>query len=413
MVDVDRGMASVTLSHAAGLRRLSARAATAPTAAHSPRNGLLSLRPLAESILTHLRATGVHILPGLSDIEFARAEAEFGFSFPPDLRAILALGLPAGPGFPDWRSSPRLRASIELPIAAASLQIARGALWPRSWGPRPVDPDRALKSARAALRRAPLLIPLSDRCYIPCRPSLAGNPIFFVDEERILCCGFDLSDFFRRESVSSVPNVSNVSSLTAPARPVSEPLHHRHASSSISAGLPPLSTRRSLDSTAGKSARWIEFWSDAASERRRRISSSSEPSTSSTSSSPDLNRFVEIRPPPRLPGWVDTYLDGIGAVLRSGGWRESDVTEMMEVSASGLLDDVEAVDSQAVLDALLVKADRCCDSLRRGGWSSEDVADVLGIDVRRDRERERRAPLKLPPEIVLKIERLAAAVSGC
>ena len=44
----------------------------------------------------------VAVLPGLSnDAELARAEAEFGFAFLPDLRAILALGMPTGPGFPD------------------------------------------------------------------------------------------------------------------------------------------------------------------------------------------------------------------------------------------------------------------------------------------------------------------------
>ena len=44
----------------------------------------------------------VAIPPGLyDDAELARVEAEFGFAFPPDLRAILVLGVPSGPGFLD------------------------------------------------------------------------------------------------------------------------------------------------------------------------------------------------------------------------------------------------------------------------------------------------------------------------
>jgi hypothetical protein len=60
-----------------------------------------------------------------------RTKAEMWFAFPPDLRAVLAAGLPSGPGFPDWQSRVGLRSAFDLPIAAASLQIARGELWPR------------------------------------------------------------------------------------------------------------------------------------------------------------------------------------------------------------------------------------------------------------------------------------------
>ena len=48
---------------------------------------------MAAGVLAHLRAAGVAVLPGLTDAELARAEAEFGFEFPPDLPAVLALGV--------------------------------------------------------------------------------------------------------------------------------------------------------------------------------------------------------------------------------------------------------------------------------------------------------------------------------
>ncbi|URE34815.1 hypothetical protein MUK42_07112 [Musa troglodytarum] len=382
MVDVDRHMGGLTPAHAAGLRRLSARASAAPTsstAAVSHHGGLLSFRPLVESVLARLRAASVPIRPGLSDAEVSRLEADLAVSFPPDLRAILVLGLPSAPGFPDCTHL-LLRASLDLPLAAAALQVARGALWPRSWGPRPSDPDRALGVARAALRRSPFLIPVFDRCYIPSRPCLAGNPIFYVDEHRVFCCGFDLADFFQRDS--SDP-------------PLPPP--------------PPPPARRSLDAVAGRTPRWIEFWSDAASDRRRRNSSAS-PRRS------DSQRSVEIRSQRRLPSWVDRYLDQIGSVLRSSGWGESDVIEIIGVPPSRFFDgDVEpstaaAIDSDAALDALLVNADRCSQSLLRAGWSPDEVSDALGFDFLRRGGRRERPPMELPPEIAAKVEKLAEAV---
>jgi hypothetical protein len=397
MVDVDHrmaGLAPAAAAHAAGLRRLSTRAAAGPASASaSPRHGLHSFHAVAAGVLAHLRAAGVAVLPGLSDAEVSRAEAEFGFTFPPDLRAVLALGVPSGAGFPDWRGRAGLRAAFDLPAAAASLQTARGALWPRCWGRRPADPDRALRLARSAIRRAPLLVPLFDRCYLPCRPCLAGNPVFFVTDDRVLCCGLDLLHFFTRET---------------PFQPmdhvVSTPL-----ASPFSAGASTSScTRRSLD--AVQAPRWIEFWSDAASDRRRRDSSSSEASTASSSSSSS-----GCPSPPRrsTPRWVDNYLDELGSMLKKGGWRDREVDEMVEVTASGIFDGEEAPapDTEAVLDALVLKTDRCSDSLRRAGWTSEDVSDALGLNFRRGKDRSR-PTVRIPPEIAARVQRLAQALAG-
>ncbi|WOL01124.1 hypothetical protein Cni_G09838 [Canna indica] len=382
MADVDRRVPSglIPAPYAAGLRRLSARAAPAP----SPRSGLASFSPLADAVLAHLRAAGVPLLPGLSPDELAHAEAELAFAFPPDLRALLSLALPSAPGFPDWRQPRRLRPALRLPLAAASLQIARRYAT--------ADPVRAVRLARDALRRAPLLIPVFERCYLPVRPPLAGNPVFLVDESRITCCGVDLADFFRRLSLSpsSFPVPILRRQLSAAEKPPLPPP-------------PPTDSRRSLDSIAGKTPRWIEFWSDAAASDRRRRSPSAL-------SDPEL--FLEIRVK-RLPDWVSSYLDRVGAVLREGGWGEAEVAEMVEVAgAAGYLDgrrEAAMVDGQAIMDALLLKADRCSDSLRRAGWSSEEVSDVLGFDLRP--ERRRRPPLKLPPGIAVKIGKLAEAVT--
>jgi hypothetical protein len=398
MVDIDHRMAGLapSVAHTAALRRLSTRAAAGPSSASaSPRHGLHSFHAVAAGVLSHLRESGVAVLPGLSDAELVRVEAEFGFTFPPDLRAVLALGVPSGPGFPDWRGRAGLRAAFDLPAAAASLQVARGALWPRCWGRRPADPGRALRLARSAVRRAPPLVPLFDRCYLPCRPCLAGNPVFFVADDRVLCCGLDLLYFFTRDSSFQPADRAVVSS-----------------SSPLSAGASrPSCTRRSLD--AVQAPRWIEFWSDAASDRRRRDSSSSEASTASSSSSSSSSSGCPSPPRRPTPRWVDSYLDELGSMLKKGGWRDREVDEMVEVTASGFLDDGEEAptpDSEAILDALVLKTDRCSDSLRRAGWTAEDVSDALGLDFRRGEERSRSA-VRIPPEIAAKVQRLAQALA--
>ncbi|KAL2241678.1 uncharacterized protein LOC105155205 [Sesamum indicum] len=397
MVDVDRRMTGLNPAHVAGLRRLSARAAaSAPSTPLPPRNSLFSFTSLADKVISHLKSSGIPVQPGLTESEFAVAEAEFGFAFPPDLKAVLSAGLPLGAGFPDWRSSGsarlHLRASIDLPIASISFHIARNALWSKSWGPRPSDPEKALKIARNALKRAPLLIPVFNHCYIPCNPCLAGNPIFYVDENRIFCCGFDLSDFFDRESTLFHRNPDP--SILSKQRSISEK----------SAGSSTNFSRRSLDTvTGGRTPRWVEFWSDAAVDRRRRNSNSS----SSCSSSPD--RYIDM-PRSEMPKWVNDYVSQIGSVLREGGWAESDVSEIVQVSASGFFEgEMVMLDNQAVLDALLLKADRLSDILRKAGWSSEEVSDALGFDFRR--EKEKKPVKKLSPELAERIGKLAESVN--
>ncbi|XP_072972895.1 uncharacterized protein [Typha angustifolia] len=385
MVDVARRISALPPAHSAGLRRLSTRAAAAApslsssSSSSSARSGLHSYSALAESLLSHLRSCGIAILPGLSAAELARVEAELGFPLPPDLRALLSLGLPSGPGFHDWRSPFHLlRSSLALPSAAVSLQIARRRR-------RPGDPVADLSRARAALRRAPPLIPLFRRCYLPALPSLAGNPVFLVDDARVSCCGVDIADFFRREIAFRSDSPLLRRQLSAPAPPPRPP------SSTAS--------RRSLDSAAGKIPRWIEFWSDAALDRRNRT----------PQLSPHPEQFLEIRIG-RMPDWVQSYLERVGSVLSDGGWGEPEVEEMVHVAAtSGVLDDASIVDGQVIHDALVLMAAQCSDSLRRAGWSSDEVSEVLGLDSRPE-WRQRRPKVTLPPEIAIRFSKLAKAV---
>eukprot|EP00267_Zea_mays_P029869 XP_008660886.1 uncharacterized protein LOC103639999 [Zea mays] len=171
--------------------------------------------------------------------------------------------------------------------------------------------ERLLRAAHCGSRTPPL-VPLFDRCYLPCRPCLAGNPVFFVADDRVLCCGLDLLHIFTRDSSFQPADRAVVSSSSR----------------------------------------------DVASNRHRHDSSSSEASTTSSSSS----SFSRCLSPPRQPTplWVDSYLDKLGSMLKKGGWRDREVDEMVEVTTSGFMDNGEeapTLDSEAILDALDLKTD--------------------------------------------------------
>lgn len=122
-----------------------------------------------------------------------------------------------------------------------------------------------------------------------------------------------------------------------------------------------------------------------------------------------IARYLDM-PRFETPKWVREYIERIGSVLREGGWSESDVSEIIQVSGSGFFGgEMVLLDNQAVLDALLLKADRLSDSLRRSGWSSDEVSDAFGFDFRPGKEK--RPAVKLPPELVERIGKLAESFS--
>ncbi|KAG4943713.1 hypothetical protein AAZX31_17G167400 [Glycine max] len=114
-----------------------------------------------------------------------------------------------------------------------------------------------------------------------------------------------------------------------------------------------------------------------------------------------LDAAVDLR---RRSKWVEGYVGMMGSVLREGGWSESDISEMVSGSGSVLLDNEE------VLDALVSKAERFSDSLRKSGWSSEEVKDALGLDLRPEKKGGR-PPKKVATQLVGRIGKLVESVS--
>ncbi|KAK1323176.1 hypothetical protein QJS10_CPA02g00021 [Acorus calamus] len=291
-----------------------------------PRRVCFSFAAYAKSVIDHLRIScKIHIAEGLSDSEFSHIESLLGFSFPPDLRSILREGLPVGPGFPDWRfSSPnQLKILFDLPFLGISNEVSKGRLWCPSWGPRPEDPEEALKFARDEFESAPKLVPIYRHCYIPSEPRLAGNPVFFIRGGDVRCSGFDLADFFQRGDIE----IGDSSAIEAPA-------------------------------WAATVAREIRFWSDLVSDG-------------------DCDTWEAEE---ETSGELEGFLEEVGWRLKEGGWTEGEVREMLRMDGGDELDRTavgfktqESVRWHVRLLSL---------ALLRAGWSSEDVVYAMGLYTR-------------------------------
>jgi hypothetical protein len=150
---------------------------------------------------TVLATAGVQIAAGLTDDEFARVGRRFGFTFPPDLRAFLATGLPVSDSWVDWRSASEaaIRERLNWPLEGICFDIENNVFWLDEWGERPATLDEAFDIARRAVAEAPVLIPICSHRYIPADPSESGNPVFSVYQTDIIYYGADLLDYLQNE----------------------------------------------------------------------------------------------------------------------------------------------------------------------------------------------------------------------
>ncbi|GLU05049.1 hypothetical protein SLE2022_221730 [Rubroshorea leprosula] len=115
-------------------------------------------------------------------------------------------------------------------------------------------------------------------------------------------------------------------------------------------------------------------------------------------------------PRSEIPKWVQEYIEQIELVLREGGWDETDISDIVDVSASGFFrEEMVLLDNQTVLDALLLKASWFSEPLRKAGWSYEEVSDALGFNFWL--RKERKPAKKLSPKLSEKIGKLVESVS--
>ncbi|GLZ81704.1 hypothetical protein Afil01_65110 [Actinorhabdospora filicis] len=161
----------------------------------------------------HLAATGLcEMTPGLTEAEFARVEAEFGFSFAPEHRAFLAEGLPLGeiqaePGvivaprpWPDWRDGDPedLRRRLDRPVRSIMERVEDGG-WDLRFGPFPDDRRSGIAAARAFLAGAPQMVPVFSHRYLPAGADYPAHPVLSMWDTDIICYGTNLDGYIRRE----------------------------------------------------------------------------------------------------------------------------------------------------------------------------------------------------------------------
>ncbi|MGW8760928.1 hypothetical protein ACWGN5_00345 [Streptomyces sp. NPDC055815] len=150
------------------------------------------------------------IAPGLTEEEFGRIEATYGFEFSPEHRAFLAAGLPVvsppeegetwEQPWPDWRHADEddLSYRLEWPVREVLGDVAHGSRHP-ALGARPTSDEEAVDVARAVLARAPRLVPVYAHRFIPAGLDSPGHPILSVWGTDIIYYGHDLADYVDRE----------------------------------------------------------------------------------------------------------------------------------------------------------------------------------------------------------------------
>ncbi|KAK9148645.1 hypothetical protein Scep_007402 [Stephania cephalantha] len=249
------------IAHVVGLaasRRATSAAAT-PTSSTAPNLPSFN-NNLAHKVITHLRNSSIPVLlaslrlrPLAPRPSSASPSLPTSAPYSPPASPSPRLPRPARPPPPPASNSapPRPPHRRRLPPNRPQLPLAQ------ILGPKPSHPEKALRIARNALE-GPLLIPLFNHRYIPSNPSSLGTPFSSSTRTGSFVCGSDLSDFFERESLFVR---------------LDDNTKHRHFIGSTSN----LHHRRSLDSS--RTPRWVEFWSDAATDRRRRNSNSSSSSS--------------------------------------------------------------------------------------------------------------------------------------
>lgn len=157
-----------------------------------------------------LWAAGVPIAAGLSGAELGEVQARFGFVFAAEHAALLRAGLPAGAGWPDWRSAApaELSSRMSRPVEGVLFDVISNAFWPASWGSRPGGPDELARIARAELAGVPRLIPLYGHRYLPAAPAPDPAPVFSVMQTDVVCYGRDLLSYLGAEFTGSPRRVA-------------------------------------------------------------------------------------------------------------------------------------------------------------------------------------------------------------
>ncbi len=176
----------------------------------------MSIEDIVNGSVEALSRAGVELASGLSTIELASAEDAVGCRFPDDLRALLAVCLPLGDQYPNWRdpTSDAIRSRMDDPASGLIFDVRHNGLWAPSFGPMPDSNDDRVDMAKRALELVPPLIPLFGHRYIPTDPTTAGNPVLSVMQADIIVYGANLAEYWHHEFSRWEPPTEPVRSVT-------------------------------------------------------------------------------------------------------------------------------------------------------------------------------------------------------
>lgn len=158
-------------------------------------------------VVEALKNKGVTFERGLTALEFGAVEKQYCFSFPPDLREFLSIGLPVSDDFPNWRTGKRrwgekelsISDLIEWPAIGICFDVEHDGFWMNDWGTRPDDLQEAFRITRKIVKQAPSLIPVFSHRFLPADPALEGNPVMSVYQTDIIYYGQDLASYLANE----------------------------------------------------------------------------------------------------------------------------------------------------------------------------------------------------------------------
>ena len=155
----------------------------------------------AADVVQLLRERRVVLEKGLSEAELARAERRYGVRFAQDHRELLALALPVGDSWFNWRAraDEGIRRAIRWPFEGVLFDVENHVFWPASWGERSNSAAARCEIVKRQVNAWPQLVPLCGHRYLPAAPFGPGAPVFSVHQTDVIIYGTNLLEYVERE----------------------------------------------------------------------------------------------------------------------------------------------------------------------------------------------------------------------
>eukprot|EP00932_Pfiesteria_piscicida_P019180 SRR837773.6008.p1 GENE.SRR837773.6008~~SRR837773.6008.p1 ORF type:complete len:279 (+),score=74.57 SRR837773.6008:31-837(+) len=157
----------------------------------------------AEALKAALEAQGTVFEPGLTEEEFTAFETRFGVTLPPELKSFLAVGMPTGGQWTNFRNVEEFT-TLENFHDGVLFDVKENDFWwegsanAPGWGEQPEDSEEALDLASEKLKEMPKMIPIySHRAMLS--TDRAGLPVLSIHQTDIISYGLDFADYIRAE----------------------------------------------------------------------------------------------------------------------------------------------------------------------------------------------------------------------